>query len=350
MIETFVVAGAVAVAIGGVRWLRVAQREHYLAPSVTRFALRWWMSTPANRLLLGIAVIGAVGVWWEPLLGWLGLLVAVGPLGLTIRGRSSPLRWTWRLRRVAVSAGVLVLVSVIGSLLMEHPGVLSVTVVLLPAVIDLVLMVLAPIERAIGERWVRLASAKLASSGAKVVAITGSYGKTTTKGYVAHLLAGTHSAVSTPASFNNRMGLARAINEHLTAGASVFVAEMGTYGKGEIADLCEFVPPDVAAITSIGPVHLERFGSEAAIVEAKGEILHRAEVAILNIDHPLLSELANQHQIDREVMRVSAFDPGADVSVIEGVVRAGGEEIGRSGPGVFAANLAAAVAVALALD
>ena len=48
---------------------------------------------------------------------------------------------------------------------------------------------------------------------------------------------------------------------------------MGTYRKGEIAELCEFVPPDIAVITSIGPVHLERFGSEEAIVEAKREIL-----------------------------------------------------------------------------
>ena len=62
------------------------------------------------------------------------------------------------------------------------------------------------------------AAAKLAASGARVVAITGSYGKTTTKGYVHHLLSGNMSVVTTPASFNNRMGLARAINENLDPG------------------------------------------------------------------------------------------------------------------------------------
>ncbi len=105
------------------------------------------------------------------------------------------------------------------------------------------------------------------------MAVTGSYGKTSTKGHIAHLVRPSRTVVATPASFNNRAGLARAVNEHLADGTEVFVAEMGTYGPGEIADLCRWCPPDVAVITAIGPVHLERFGSEERIVEAKSEIL-----------------------------------------------------------------------------
>ena len=87
--------------------------------------------------------------------------------------------------------------------------------------------------------------------------------------------------MATPASFNNRAGLARAVNEHLADGTEVFVAEMGTYGPGEIADLCRWCPPDIAVITAIGPVHLERFGSEERIVEAKSEILVTAGDVVL---------------------------------------------------------------------
>ena len=82
--------------------------------------------------------------------------------------------------------------------------------------------------------------------------------------------------MATPASFNNRAGLARAVNEHLAEGTEVFVAEKGTYGPGEIADLCRWCPPDIAVITAIGPVHLERFGSEDRIVAAKAEIIEQA--------------------------------------------------------------------------
>src|SRR6202035_5977429 len=97
-----------------------------------------------------------------------------------------------------------------------------------------------------------------------------------TKGYAAHLLGGSLTVVASPASFNNRAGLARAVNEHLTQGTEVFVAEMGTYGRGEIAELCSWVRPDVAVITAVGPVHLERFGSEERVLEAKAEILKDA--------------------------------------------------------------------------
>ena len=127
------------------------------------------------------------------------------------------------------------------------------------------------------------------------------------------------TVVATPASFNNRAGLARAVNEHLADGTEVFVAEMGTYGPGEIADLCRWCPPDIAVITAIGPVHLERFGSEERIVEAKAEILERAHDVVLVVDDARLATLADR-AADRgkRVWRCSATDRGADVCVVRG--------------------------------
>jgi UDP-N-acetylmuramoyl-tripeptide--D-alanyl-D-alanine ligase len=341
-------AGAVtSTVLGGLRWLRVAQREHYVAGSVARFARRWWVARSLNLVLFIAAVIGVVGVWWWPPIGWLILSLAVGPVGLSLRGTTSPLRWTSRLRRVAAFSGGVVIGGVALAIATSEPGWSLAMALLIPVVVDLALAVTNPLERIMSERWVSRAAAKLASSGAKVIAITGSYGKTTTKGYLHHLLSGHVSVVTTPASFNNRLGLARAINEHLIPGVEVFVAEMGTYAKGEIAALSEFVAPDVAVITAIGPVHLERFGSEEAIVEAKREILGKASVAVLNVDHPLLAAAAEQEEEDGrlKVIRVSGMDL-ADVSVVDGVLRIDGEPVGSVGPEVFGANLAAAVAAA----
>ena len=344
-----VTLGAIVAAVaGGLRWLRVAQREHYMKGSVVRFARRWWGSSVPNMILLALAIVGAIGVWWWPPIGWLSLAALVaGPVGLSLAGTSSPLRWTGRLRRVAAVTGVFVIGIVVGAIVTGRPGWSVVGAVAIPFVVDLALAVVAPIERLISKRWVTRAASRLASSGARVVAITGSYGKTTTKGYVHHLLSGRMSTVTTPASFNNRLGLARAINEHLIPGAEVFVAEMGTYGKGEIAELCEFVVPDVAVITAIGPVHLERFGSEESIVAAKREILTKASVAILNVDHPLLAEVADQEDGRLKVIRVSGSDVAADVSVVDGILRIDGVTVGAVGPEVFGSNLAAAVAAAL---
>ena len=340
--------GAIVAAVaGGLRWLRVAQREHYVEGSVLRFARRWWLSSLLNMVLLGVALVGAIGVWWWAPIGWLALALVVGPVGLSMTGTSSALRWTARLRRVAAVTGVFAIGMVVVAIATGQAGWSVAAALAIPLVVDLALALLAPLERAISERWVTRAAAKLASSGARVVAITGSYGKTTTKGYLHHLIASQVSAVTTPASFNNRMGLARAINEHLIPGAAVFVAEMGTYGKGEIAELCEFVPPDVAVITSIGPVHLERFGSEESIVEAKREILANARVAILNVDHPLLAGVADQEEGHLKVVRVSASDVAADVSVVDGILRIDGVTVGAVGPEVFGSNLAAAAAAAI---
>ena len=191
--------------------------------------------------------------------------------------------------------------------------------------------------------------------GPTVVAITGSYGKTTTKGYVAHLAGATRSVLATPRSYNNSAGLARSINEQLAAGTEVFVAEMGTYGPGEIADMCRWVKPAISVITAIGPVHLERMGSEAAIAEAKSEIFSTARTAIVNVDSEWLSPIADRLKEEgRSVVRCSSRDPGADVcaqAVGDGlVVTARGEQIARvERPDVAAGNVACAVAVALEL-
>ena len=192
-----------------------------------------------------------------------------------------------------------------------------------------------------------------------MVAITGSFGKTSTKQHVAHLVAGSRTVVASPASFNNRAGLARAVNEQLTPGTDVFVAEMGTYGKGEIAELCRWCPPAIAVITAIGPVHLERFKTEEAIVAAKSEITETAHTVVLNVDDPRLAALADRLAAagTKSVVRCSAVDPSADVCVVAGRRRgARSTSAGRSSaPGVALpgsvqpTNLACALAVAFAL-
>ena len=329
------------------RWLRVAQQEHYLAGSTTRFAWRWWRSSKTNVGLGLLSALALLGVWWRPVIGWLGLAALAGPLGLAWRGRSSPLALTGRLRRLAMTTFVLIVAVVLAALRYRRPGLAVPLPILAPLLIDLALGLLGPIEKRLGEKWVERAKVKLAASGARVVAITGSFGKTTTKAYVAHLLSVRYATVQSPASFNNRMGLARAINEQLNPGTEVFVAEMGTYAQGEIAELCRFVPPEVGVITGIGPVHLERFGSEGAIVAAKREILVGTRLAVVNVDHPLLAGLADDVVAERSVVRCSGLDPGADVAVSGGKILVAGDVVGEVAGHVFASNLACAVAVAL---
>jgi len=349
--------GLVAAGPAALRFLRVAQREHYLAGSTMRFAVRWWAGT--GPLNLGLAMIGVAGLavapWWR----WAALVpigvAAIGPLGLGLRGSSSPLSWTKRLRRLAAIVGGLVALLISAGAVGGFLAVVGAVIAFgLPALIDLGLILASPLEARLGRRWIDRARGKLASVAPRVLAITGSYGKTTTKEYVRLLLADHAQVVASPASFNNAMGLARAINEHLAPGTEIFVAEMGTYGPGEIAALCSWIPPEVAIITAIGPVHLERFGSLERTLQAKSEILAEATVAVLNIDDERLADLADRQEGLRRVVRCSARDTRADVCVLD---HGGSQEVWTRGallarldpPVAFPTNVACAIGAALAM-
>lgn len=346
--DAAVVAACLAAgAVAGLRWLRIAQREHYLAGSASRFALRWWLASGLGRVMAVAAVVATVATaWWVAASLVVAGIEAAGPPGLGLKGRTSPLAWTARAKRVAAGILVVLVAGAVGGLIVD-PVVVVATVLLLPAGVDLVLAALAPVEARLGKPWVARAAQALAASGADVVAITGSYGKTTTKGYVAHLLAGTRRVLASPASFNNRMGLARAINENLTGDLDVFVAEMGTYGPGEIAELCRWIPPRVGVITAVGPVHLERFRTEDRIVEAKSEILAGAEWAVINVDDPRLARVADNHA--GQVIRAGSDGPARVVVDNEFRVSVDGTVIGSAPPTVHPTNLACAVGVVVAL-
>ena len=359
-----VVFGLVASAIGSLRWLRVAQREHYLAGSTARFASRWWRTQPLNLAALLVAVAGiSAAAFWPPS-GIATVLVGLtAPVGLSIRGRTSALAWTPRLRRVALALFVIdgvVLGAVAVGAGLRVSGVVALSLVIVgPVLIDGVLVVLAPLEQRLALRYVNQAQAVLGRVRPRVIAITGSFGKTSTKGYVAHLLAGHFSVLASPRSFNNRAGLARTVNDLLLPGTEVLIAEMGTYGAGEIAEMVAWMPPEVAVLTAIGPVHLERFRTLDAIVRAKREIVVGAAVVVLNDDDPLLSALADELEgSGQRVIRCSSSDSHSQVAVVASgddvVISVGGEQLGRVNLGetrasIALSNVACALGVALAM-
>lgn len=352
-----VLACLVAAGLAGVRWLRVAQREHYYAGACSQFALRWWFGLGFNRLLAVVVVVNLVLTVVSPFFAFLvAVPVAVAPFGLRLRGTApGPMRWTRRVRTLAaVWAGLSLVIVVAGALIGVGAFAAALVAALVPVILDTALAITRPIEASLAQKFVDEATRKLRSINPTVIAITGSYGKTGTKGYTAHLIEGSRTVVPTPASFNNAAGLARAINENLPPGTEVFVAEMGTYGPGEIADLCKWVRPQVSAITAIGPVHLERMKTEENITRAKAEIFETAGTAVLNVDNEHLAGLVDGLMGNgKKVVRCSAQDPSADVYVgFEGeelVVRLRGEEIARyvDAGDVLPTNVAVAIALAL---
>ena len=215
-----------------------------------------------------------------------GLVVVVTPIGLGLKGRTSKLGLTRRLKTVLALFGVIFLgLELCGFWFLPKdifPVISCALAILVPGLIDLALALDRPIELALSKRYQIRAEKKLRAISPKIVAVTGSYGKTSTKNYLVHLLGSRFQVYGTPHSYNNANGIARAINEGLSVGTEVFIVEMGTYGPGEIAKMCSWVCPDISVITAIGPVHLERMKSQDNILKAKAEICNRASIVVLN--------------------------------------------------------------------
>ena len=125
-------------------------------------------------------------------------------------------------------------------------------------------------------------------SGATVVAITGSAGKTTTKDVIAEFLGGAHRVVKNRGNLNNHLGLPLSLLE-LRHGADVAVMELGMNHAGEIRVLVDVATPEVRVWTNVGEAHIGHFGSADRIADAKAEILEGAgadTVLVANADDP----------------------------------------------------------------
>lgn len=119
---------------------------------------------------------------------------------------------------------------------------------------------------------------------ARVIGLTGSTGKTTTKNLVRDVLSSAFKTVATKANQNNELGVPRTVL-NADPDTEMVVVEMGMRGLGQIAELCEFVKPEWGLITNVGESHIELLGSRENIARAKGELiaaLPASGVAFLN--------------------------------------------------------------------
>jgi UDP-N-acetylmuramoyl-tripeptide--D-alanyl-D-alanine ligase len=169
-----------------------------------------------------------------------------------------------------------------------------------------------------------LARAARARSQAKIVAVTGSVGKTSTKEALRLALAADGETHASAASYNNHWGVPLSL-ARLSASAQYAVFEIGMNHAGEITPLTQMVRPHVAVVSTIAPVHLEFFGTLEKIADAKAEIFLGVEpdgAAVINRDIPHYDQLANAAKA-AGVTRIVSFgeDAQADARLIKCVLK-----------------------------
>lgn len=286
------------------RFMLFFQQEEY----DNRRFLRWWIRTRSfETRVTGLCLLAGAFIAALRLAGYsiyepgVPIAASAGVAALASRIRTGegkkPLAVTQRVKRiVAVSAvpyaGCLAALgfAVPHPLIHSNPLLAAVPALLaMPLWLVLGNLFLAPFEARIRRRYMNEARAILRDVNPTVIGITGSYGKTSAKHLLAHVLASHAPTLATPGSVNTLMGITRVIREKLTRDHLYFIAEMGAYGPGSIQRLCDFTPPSVGWVTTVGLAHYERFKSVETVAMAKSELprsLPKDGLAILFGDNP----------------------------------------------------------------
>jgi UDP-N-acetylmuramoyl-tripeptide--D-alanyl-D-alanine ligase len=174
--------------------------------------------------------------------------------------------------------------------------------ILLPFNMFLATVLAYPIEMTIQKKYYKEAQNKImAMDKLKVIGITGSYGKTSTKYFLKTILSEKYNTLMTPESYNTPMGITKIIRAQLNEHHEVFICEMGARNVGDIKELSELTRPSIGIITSIGPQHLETFKTIENVAKTKYELIEALPedgLAVFNGDNVYCCELAKKTVIE----------------------------------------------------
>jgi UDP-N-acetylmuramoyl-tripeptide--D-alanyl-D-alanine ligase len=259
-------------------YLHIYQQEEY---DTSRF-LRWMSRTRAFDMRLSIILL-VIDIFWLMfphtifgLLYFVAFAMAAYVEKDPRRNSKKKLAMTPRAQRILFIT--LVLCALMGTwfFLLALPLMWIVTIQLIPFLMLLANTVLIPYEKHTQKKFMDEAHARLRAVKPTVIGITGSYGKTSVKHILGHILKTHASTLITPGSVNTPMGITRIIREQLEDNHKFFVVEMGAYGPGSVARLCMLTPPDIGVITAIGHAHYERFKTIETVAQAKFELAQAA--------------------------------------------------------------------------
>ena len=286
----FTVLASVALTAAGFKMYQIFQLSSYRATEVYKWFKTTKFALPLRYGFFSLCAIAFMGVYaaafhrfsiayYFGALGFFGALAAFVILAIKQPNQKTPLKITWRIRRLAVVTFVLNLGLVYGILRLgalipvDFYPFAGLTIALLPFSVTLAHFITLPIENGIRNKFKRRTMRILDNhTGLIKIGITGSFGKTTVKNVLAAMLAKKYKVLATPASFNTPMGICKAVGDGL-GDIEVFVAEMGARYTGDIAELCKVVRPDYGILTGIGNQHLDTFGSI--------ENLHKTKYALI---------------------------------------------------------------------
>ena len=261
--------------------------------------------------------------WFFPVLclAWGGFQVYVSTQRKKIKAKK-PLVYTARAKRVfGLSVCLLVgLAAILVRIAEGSPWGIAIFLFSEVAVINLTIanLLIYPLERTINGAYLLSARKRIKTLHPRVVGITGSYGKTSTKYILHQILSQKFNTLMTPDSYNTPMGICKVIRGDLAPEHEIFIVEMGAYKRGDIRELCNLASPEIGILTAVGPQHLERFKSIENIAKAKYELIESLPsegLAVFNCDNEICAELADKREQGGNSVRRYATEPFPVTSV-----------------------------------
>lgn len=285
------------------RCLMMLQQNSYRTERYRRW-LRSSGDTTSFLHLGAMAVFFAsLAMFTKPVVAWilLAIMAFVGVKKLLTAKYKKPLVMTKRARRIFMTATVTAMLVTAGCFFIFRNNdtsysdglfIVSLAILVLYIITNFLIpasnVILTPVERHIDRKFINDARHRLESMpDIKIIGITGSYGKTSTKHYLYRILSEKYDTLMTPGSYNTTMGVVRTIREYMKPYNEVFIVEMGAKQPGDIKEICDLVHPAVGIVTAVGPQHLESFKSIENVQKTKFELVDALPsdgLAIINND------------------------------------------------------------------
>ncbi|WP_304735713.1 Mur ligase family protein [Duncaniella muris] len=359
------------------RQLMMLQQNSYRNDRYSRWLSTSQDSTSAMRLVSGAVLLASLSTLTPAIWISAGLICAVSLTNTIILARKKykkPLVMTRRASRILLTMLLLAAIPTVICLFVCQAQGAS-----LIFVADIILAVfcfsqsfalvanwlLKPVEANINRKYYQDAERILRGMpDLKIIGVTGSYGKTSTKHYLNRILSEKYDVMMTPGSFNTTMGVIRTVREYLKPYNEVFIVEMGAKQPGDIKEICDLVHPEIGILTAVGEQHLESFKTIENVQRTKFELIDSLPtdgLAVVNNDFPFV---ANRKVDNVKCIRYAVSECGPAQYIAEDirysahgtsftVVTPTGEKFGFSTHLVGecnVSNLLAAIIVALRLE
>jgi len=263
--------------------------------------------------------------WFFPVLcvAWSGLQIYLSTRREKVEVKK-PLVYTARAKRV-FGLSICLLVGLATTLVLiakTSPWRIAIFLFSETSVINLTIanLLIYPLERTINGAYLFSARKRIRTLQPRVIGITGSYGKTSTKYILHQILSQKYNTLMTPDSYNTPMGICKVIRGDLTTEHEIFIVEMGAYKRGDIRELCNLASPQIGILTAVGPQHLERFKSIENITKGKYELIESLPadgLAVFNCDNAICAELADKREQTGNPVRRYATEASPVVSVAD---------------------------------